>query len=60
MEFSDIHPVAVIAGVVGAIIGFIIIKRMTGADYNIGIIWKILIPIVCAAGGFFVVQRMAE
>jgi len=65
MEFSDIHPIAVVAGVLGAIIGFVVIKGMggsniSGVEYHVGIIWKILIPIVCAAGGFFVVQKMAE
>lgn len=65
MELSDIHPIAVVAGIAGGIIGFVVIKGMSGAnisgvEYNVGLIWRILIPIVCAVGGFFIVQKMAE
>ncbi len=60
MELTDIHPIAVIAGILGAAIGFVMVQRMGGADYSIGLMWKILTPIVCGAGGFFIVQKMAE
>lgn len=60
MDISDIHPIAVIAGAVGAFIGFILIKRMTGADYSIGFLWRVLTPIACGIGSFFIVQKMAD
>jgi len=60
MELEDISPAAAIAGLVGAFIGYIMIARMGGADYNLGLIWKILTPLACGAGGFFIVQRMAD
>lgn len=60
MEISDIHPVAVIFGILGAVIGFIMIKRMSGTtDFNIGLIWRLLTPIACGAASWFIVQKMA-
>jgi predicted anti-sigma-YlaC factor YlaD len=60
MDFDDINPIAYVAGAIGALIGIIILKRMTGAEYDIGLLWKILTPIVCALGGFFIVHKMAS
>jgi len=60
MEISDIHPIAVLAGIIGAVVGFIMVQRISGSDYNIGLLWKILTPIACGAGGFFIVQKMAD
>lgn len=65
MEISDINPIAVIGGVLGVIIGFIILRGMggmnlIGEEVAIGLIWKILIPVTCGIGGFFIVQRMVE
>lgn len=67
MELSDLHPVAVIAGVIGVVIGIYTVKIAGGGgmavgdvDMELGIIWKILIPIACGLGGWFIVQKMAE
>lgn len=67
MDLSDIHPFAVVAGLIGGLIGLYMLKVASGggigvgeATFQLGIIWKVLIPIACAAGGFFIVQFMAE
>lgn len=56
MEFDEISPAAVIAGVVGAVIGYFMAGRME----ELGLIWRVLTPLLCAIGGFFIVQKMAS
>lgn len=67
MELSDLHPIAVIAGIVGIIIGIYMVKVATGGgatfgevNMQLGIFWKILIPIACGGGSWFIVQKMAD
>lgn len=60
MEWDELSPIAIIAGVLGALIGFIIIKRMSGAEYEIGFLWKALTPIACGLGSFFIIQKMMD
>jgi hypothetical protein len=64
-ELEGIHPLAVIAGAIGAFVGFYSVSVMGGggvavgeAAYHVGIIWKILIPVACAIGCFFIAQRI--
>ena len=54
MEISDIHPLAVIAGLAGLLIGFVMLKYLGAMDEEIqlGLIWRILTPIVCGVGSF--------
>ena len=59
MEISDLHPIAIIAGILGVVIGFIMIKRLSGAEYTLGLIWRVLTPIACGAASWFMVQKMA-
>ena len=56
MELEDIHPIAVVAGIVGAGIGWFMTMRID----ELGIIWKLLTPIFSAIGGFFIMQKMAS
>jgi len=56
MDLSEIHPFAAVAGVVGGLIGFMMVKRIEA----IGMLWKILTPIASAVGGFFIMQKMAS
>ncbi len=62
MEFSDIHPMAAVFGVAGLLIGFIMLQVMGAMDEEIqlALIWRILTPIVCGAGSFFLAQKMFE
>lgn len=55
MELDEINPAAVIAGLVGGAIGYFMAGRME----EIPALWRILTPIACALGGFFIVQKMA-
>lgn len=56
MDLEDISPVAVIAGFIGALIGFIMTKRLD----TLPMMWRILTPIACFAGGFFYIQLTSE
>lgn len=60
MEWDEIHPYAIIAAVLGALIGFIILKRMSGAEYDIGFLWKVLTPIICGLGSGLIIQKMVS
>ncbi len=67
MDLSDIHPLAVVAGVIGIGIGIYTVKIAGGGgmavgevNMELGIIWKVLIPIACGLGGWFIVQKMAS
>lgn len=65
IDLEDIHPLAVVFGIAGALIGLFMIKSMqgfnpTGEEYNIGIIWKILIPVVTGVASFFMTNKMFE
>lgn len=67
-ELDEIHPFAVVAGVIGLGIGWYMVKVATGtggfaisdATVHLGLIWKILIPISCAAACFFIANKMFE
>ena len=67
MELSDLHPVAVIAGIIGIIIGIYMVKVAGGGGFGvgeatmeIGLIWKILTPVATGVGSWFIVQKMAD
>ena len=60
MDFEDLSPVAIGFGIVGALIGVVIVKRMSGAEFQLGLMWKILTPIATGIGGWAIVQKMAE
>lgn len=65
MDLTDIEPAAWIGAVAGLIIGAIILKGMSfnalGDDVvQLGLIWKILLPIVTTVAGFFTMQFMAS
>ncbi len=65
MDITDINPIAVIGGVIGLIVGLVILKGMSGMsivgeEIPLALIWKVLIPIACGAGGFFVVQGISS
>ena len=56
IELDEINPIAVIAGFVGAAVGFYMSKSMEG----IGLMWKILTPIACFIGGFIIMHKMSD
>lgn len=58
MDFDEINPIAVVFGIVGVAMGYLMISRMSGGDVSLGIIWKILTPIVCGIATFFIGQKM--
>ncbi len=67
IELGDVHPLAVVFGALGALIGFYTVKVMGGgglavgeASYHIGIIWRILIPIACGGVAFLMTNKMFE
>ncbi len=67
MELDEIHPLAVVFGLVGLGIGILAVKSMGGgglglgeASYDIGIMWKILIPITCAGASFLLTNKMFQ
>lgn len=68
IDIGDVHPFAVVFAVIGGLIGWYMVKVATGtggfavgdATLHLGFIWKLLIPISCAAAGFFVANKMFE
>ncbi|MCH7851034.1 MAG: hypothetical protein IH845_05315 [Nanoarchaeota archaeon] len=56
MDFEDISPIAVIAGVVGAGIGWFMVGRID----ELPAMWKILTPLASGLGGYFIMAKMAN
>lgn len=56
MDIEDINPAAVIGGIVGGAIGYFMAGRME----ELQLIWRILTPLFCALGGFFIVHKMSS
>lgn len=56
MDFEDISPIAAIAGFVGALIGYVMVRRLD----DLPMLWRILTPIACFAGGFFYIQLTSD
>jgi len=55
-EFDEINPISVIAGCIGAAIGFYMSKSMEG----IAMMWKVLTPLACFVGCFAIVHKMSD
>ncbi len=61
MDFEDINPIAVIFGIVGAALTLFMMRGVFGfGGVDIGLMWKILTPIVTFFACFFLVQKMIE
>lgn len=56
IELDELNPIAIIAGFVGALIGFYMSKNLEG----IGIMWKVLTPVACFVGSFAIMHKMSD
>lgn len=53
IDFSEISPIAIALGAVGALAGF-------WAARDVNMFWRILTTLACGAVGFVIAQKMAE
>ena len=56
MELDEVNPIAVFLGLIGAVAGFLMTRRMEG----LAIMWKVLTPLATFVSCYFVVQKMAD
>ena len=67
-DISEVHPLAVVFGIGGALVGWYMVKVATGtggfavgeATVSLNIFWKLLIPIACGGAGFLLTNRMFQ
>ncbi len=61
MDFEDINPIAVLFGIIGGAMTLFMMRGVFGfGGVDIGLMWKILTPIVTFAVCFLLTQKMFE
>ena len=56
MELDELSPPGIIAALVAGGIGYFMVA---GLDV-LGMVWRVLTPVVCAIGGYLIMAKMAD